>query len=86
MKKVYPKNSVVVRNLPFNANEEMLREIFSPVGGVMEIDIVRDPESGRFRGFAVVTLSGEEEVKKAVLDLTNQECGGRNLIVEAIVN
>lgn len=86
MKKVYPKNSVVVWNLPFNANEELLREIFLQVGGVLEIDIVKDPNTGLFRGFAVVTLSGEEEVKKAVLDLTNQECGGRNLIVEAIVN
>lgn len=69
------RRSVFVGNLPFSADEEKLREIFSVCGEIENIRIVRDSKSGVGKGFGFITFKDRSSVlfalkqnKKSVLD------------------
>ena len=51
MKKIF------VGNLDFGANEDSLRSLFEPYGGVESVHLVTDRETGRSRGFAFVEMA-----------------------------
>lgn len=70
-----------VGNLPYNTNEDQLRELFSPFGRIDDIHVVVDRESGRPRGFAFVTMSTDDEAAKAVEALHDKSFGGRPMVV-----
>ena len=48
MKKLY------VGNLPFDTDEEQIRELFAKYGEVRSVDMINDRDTGRFRGFCFV--------------------------------
>ena len=48
------QRSVFVGNIPFTADEEKLREVFSPCGDIQAVRIVRDSKSGIGKGFGFV--------------------------------
>ena len=68
-----------VGNLPFAAQEQDIRELFSQYGGVTEVFLPMDRESGRPRGFAFVTMATLEEARRAVGELSGKEFMGRPL-------
>ena len=70
-----------VGNLPFNTGEEDLQNLFVGAGQVESVNIVRDPATGRARGFAFVEMASDEDARKAIDTLHNTEFGGRNLTV-----
>lgn len=73
MKKIY------VGNLPFNATEDDIRQLFEQFGEVSSVSLINDRETGRARGFGFVEMaSGAEE---AISSLDNTSYGGRNLRV-----
>lgn len=68
-----------VGNLPLDASEEQLRELFSEYGDVENVTITTDRETGRSRGFGFVTLrTGANEAIEA---LNGKLMGGRVLTV-----
>ena len=54
MKKLY------VGNLPFDTDEEQIRELFSGYGEVRSVDMINDRDTGRFRGFCFVAMDNSE--------------------------
>jgi cold-inducible RNA-binding protein len=70
-----------VGNLPYEVGEAELQELFSRVGPVESVSIVRDMATGRARGFAFVEMGTEEAAQSAINDLNATELGGRNLTV-----
>lgn len=74
LKKIY------VGNLPFHITEKQVRELFSPYGDVFTVDMVRDSESGQFRGFCFVEMD-EEAADKAIAALKGHSVEGRNIKV-----
>lgn len=67
------QRSVFVGNLPFSADEEKLREVFSICGEIDNVRLIRDPKSGVGKGFGFITFTTKCGVifalkKKAVLD------------------
>ena len=50
---------IYVGNLPFSADESQIRALFEPSGGVREVRIVEDRETGRPRGFAFVEMNSD---------------------------
>ena len=58
-------SKLYVGNLPFSATEEEVKAEFSVFGGVVEVKIIMDRETGRSRGFAFVTMSGEDQAFQA---------------------
>jgi RNA recognition motif-containing protein len=48
------QRTVFVRNIAFDVTEKDLRQTFSTAGPVEEVRLIRDPKSGRPKGFAYV--------------------------------
>ena len=70
-----------VGNLPFNTDETQLTELFAQAGTVDTVNVVRDRETGRARGFAFVEMGTDEEAQAAIKQLNSFELGGRALTV-----
>ena len=70
-----------VGNLPFAAQEQDIRELFSQYGGVTEVFLPMDRESGRPRGFAFVTMDSAEAMNAAINAQNGQEFLGRKLAI-----
>jgi cold-inducible RNA-binding protein len=70
-----------VGNLPYNAGEQDLQELFGQIGAVESVNILRDMATGRARGFAFVEMTTDADAEKAINELNDREFGGRNLTV-----
>ena len=55
-----------VGNLAFTTSEDDLRTLFSQAGGVRSIDLIKDRDTGRSKGFAFVTMNSQAEAQKAI--------------------
>ena len=71
---------IYVGNIPFQAAEVHLRDLFAPHGDVYEVHIVSDRDTGRARGFAFVTMD-EDGATRAIEHLNDTDFGGRTLVV-----
>ncbi len=74
MKRMY------VGNLPFSSSEEDVRELFSQFGEVGEVNLIKDRQTGRPRGFGFVEMKAED-AEKAMESLDGTEFGGRRIRV-----
>ncbi len=74
MKKLY------VGNLPFDTDEEQIRELFAKYGEVRSVDMINDRDTGRFRGFCFVAMDNAE-ADAATQALNGYSFGGRPLKV-----
>ena len=72
--------TIYVGNLPFEASEDDVQQLFSQYGEVGSVSLVSDRETGSPRGFGFVEMS-PEEAAKAVDALDGVDFGGRNLRV-----
>ncbi len=72
---------IYVGNLQWEVSEGDLRELFAPVGGIENVEVVRDPD-GRNRGFGFIEFMTPEEADLAVHTLHAQELKGRKLVVQ----
>jgi len=71
-----------VGNLPFSADEQQVRELFSQNGRtVTEVKLVTDRDTGRLRGFGFVEMGTSEEADAAIRAMNGQDFGGRALTV-----
>ena len=75
MKKIY------VGNLPFDAPEEEIRDLFEPFGDVISVKLILDRETGRPRGFGFVEMEDGSSAESAIQALNGSQMGGRNLTV-----
>lgn len=73
--------SIYVGNLPWRTTADDLKALFEPFGEVENARIVTDRETGRSRGFGFVDMAAEEDAKRAIAELHNQDYGGRPLTV-----
>lgn len=74
MKKLY------VGNLPFNATQSEVQQLFAQHGNVEAVDLINDRETGRPRGFGFVQMD-DEGAQKAIASLNGHDMGGRPLRV-----
>ena len=72
--------NLYVGNLPFNATEEELRELFAGYGQVTSVAVIKDKFTGKSRGFAFVEMP-DEDAQKAIQGLNNKDFKGRNMTV-----
>ena len=69
-----------VGNIAFASSEDEIYKIFSDIGEVGEVSLVRD-EIGRNRGFGFVTMRSKDDGDKAMGELDGYELHGRKLAV-----
>jgi cold-inducible RNA-binding protein len=71
-----------VGNLPFSADENQIRDLFSQDGRtVSEVKIVTDRDTGRPRGFGFVEMGSNQDADGAIRELNGRDFGGRSLTV-----
>jgi cold-inducible RNA-binding protein len=70
-----------VGNLPYDTSDQDLHSLFASVGTVESVNLMRDMNTGRARGFAFVEMATDEEAQKAVSEFNEYELGGRALAV-----
>jgi RNA recognition motif-containing protein len=70
-----------VGNLPYEITETDLQGLFEGVGAVASINVMRDRETGRARGFAFVEMASEADAQNAIDKLHDRPFGGRTLTV-----
>src|SRR5689334_2091137 len=73
--------SLFVGNLPYNATEGELRELFSAVGALLNVYLPTDRESGKLRGFAFIEFSERAHAEEAIRRFNQHLFKGRPLTV-----
>jgi len=73
--------NIYIGNLSFDATEDQIRQAFESYGEVTSVNVIKDRESGRPRGFAFVEMASDEEASSAITGLNGQELNGRALNV-----
>ncbi|XP_066994118.2 cleavage stimulation factor subunit 2 isoform X2 [Anabrus simplex] len=74
--------SVFVGNIPYEATEEKLKDIFSEVGPVLSFKLVYDRETGKPKGYGFCEYKDQETALSAMRNLNGYEIGGRTLRVD----
>ena len=70
-----------VGNLSFNTNEQQLEQLFTAVGSVASVRLVRDRATGQSRGFGFVEMASSDQGRAACDALDQREFEGRRLTV-----
>ncbi len=70
-----------VGNMSYDMTEEDLRTMFSQAGTVEAIDIIKDRDTGRPKGFAFVTMNSQAEAEKAISMFNEKQFNDRELKV-----
>jgi cold-inducible RNA-binding protein len=70
-----------VGNLPFETSEQDLHALFAEAGSVESVNVIRDPATGRARGFAFVEMATDDGAQAAIQKLADYNLGGRSLTV-----
>jgi RNA recognition motif-containing protein len=70
-----------VGNLPYETSEADLEQLFAQAGPVESVNVIRDRETGRARGFAFVEMATDDGAQAAVSTLNERDFGGRRLTV-----
>jgi cold-inducible RNA-binding protein len=60
------ESKLYVGNLSYDTTEDSLRTLFAKAGTVVSVDIIKDRDTGRMKGFAFVTMDNDEEAQNAI--------------------
>jgi RNA recognition motif-containing protein len=70
-----------VGNLSYTTTEESLRAAFAQAGNVVAVEMIKDRETGRMKGFAFVTMQTQEEAESAIKLLNEKMVDNRAIRV-----
>jgi cold-inducible RNA-binding protein len=70
-----------VGNLPDDATESDVQALFATAGAVTSVQMMRERDTGRGRGFAFVEMATDADAVNAMSILNESPFGGRNLSV-----
>ncbi len=73
--------NIYVGNLPFDATQDQIEELFTPFGQVDSVRIITDRMTGSPRGFAFVQMASKDEGQQAIDKLNGHELLGKQLRV-----
>ncbi len=77
-----PEGTVFIGNIPYDATESSLTEIFAEVGPVLELRLVSDRDTGKLKGYGFVEYADYATAMSAVRNLNAREYNGRQLRVD----
>ncbi len=70
-----------VGNLSYKIDEEALKAAFAEMGEVESVKIIKDPVTGRSKGFGFVEMTTEEDAQKAISTLNGTTLMERTITV-----
>lgn len=71
-----------VAGLPFDVDDQELKEMFEPYGSVTSAKVIHDRETGKSRGFGFVEFSDKTQAEAAIKALDGGSLEGRQLTVK----
>ena len=77
--------TILVGNLPADAEVEVLERIFSRFGEVAHIELVRDRVSRRTRSYGLIDMPRDEDATRAIRHLDRQVFRGSFLNVRSAI-
>lgn len=75
------ESKLYVGNLSYDTHEGDLETLFGQAGVVKSVQIIKDRDSGRSKGFGFVEMSSQEEAEKAISMFNGYEFSGKELKV-----
>ena len=75
------EKKLYVGNLSYDTTAEDLRALFSEAGVVETVDLIKDRDTGRSKGFAFVEMSTQAEAEKAISLFNGRSVANRELKV-----
>jgi RNA recognition motif-containing protein len=75
------ETKLYVGNLTYETSEADLQSLFEKSGTVKSIQIIKDRDTGRSKGFAFVEMTTQEEAQNAIKALNAKDVNGRPLKV-----
>ena len=75
--------NIFVASLPFDADDDDLRQLFEPFGEVTSAKVIFDRERNRSKGFGFVEMSEDAAGSTAISELNDSSYEGRTLVVKA---
>uniref|UniRef100_A0A8C7RSL8 RRM domain-containing protein n=1 Tax=Oncorhynchus mykiss TaxID=8022 RepID=A0A8C7RSL8_ONCMY len=76
------EGKLFVGGLSFDTTEESLAEAFAKYGNIAKVDVIRDKETGRSRGFGFVKYDNAEDAKDALDGMNGKSVDGRTIRVD----
>jgi cold-inducible RNA-binding protein len=73
--------NIYIGNLPFQASEEDIKELFTAFGEVSSVSIIKDKYTGQSRGFGFIEMPNTNEGQAAIQGLNGKEFMERSLVV-----
>ena len=68
---------VFVGGLHNDVDENYLKKVFSKVGDIVEIRLVKNPQTHKNKGFGFVRFATVEQAKQAIIQLKNPYIRGK---------
>jgi RNA recognition motif-containing protein len=75
------ETKLYVGNLTYETTESDLQTLFEQSGTVKSVQIIKDRDTGRSKGFGFVEMTTQEEAQNAIKALSGKDVGGRPLTV-----
>ena len=75
------ETKLYVGNLSYGTTQDELRNLFEQAGNVQSVDLIKDRETGRSKGFAFVEMGSQSELEKAIQMFNGYELDQRKLTV-----
>nr|XP_046264038.1 cold inducible RNA binding protein a isoform X2 [Scatophagus argus] len=76
------EGKLFIGGLSFETNEESLSAAFGKYGTIEKVDVIRDKETGRSRGFGFVKYDNAEDAKDAMAAMNGKSLDGRAIRVD----
>ncbi|XP_058501130.1 cold-inducible RNA-binding protein-like isoform X4 [Solea solea] len=76
------EGKLFVGGLSYDTDEDSLNDTFSKYGTIDKVDVIRDRETGRSRGFGFVKYSNPDDAKDAILGMNGKNLDGRTIRVD----
>jgi len=76
------EGKLFIGGLSFDTDEDSLAGAFSKYGNIAKVDVIRDRETGRSRGFGFVKYDSPEDAKDALEAMNGQSLDGRTIRVD----
>lgn len=72
---------IYVGNLPYNADNQQLVDLFGAFGEVVEASVVMDRDTGQSKGFGFVQMATDDAARNAIQSLNGTMLGNRTIRV-----
>lgn len=73
--------NMYIGNLAFTVTEDDLKDLFTPYGEIVSVNIITDKFSRQPKGFAFIEMPSNSEADKAIKALNGSELKGKNIKV-----